>query len=1341
MVKMEDKNAANPLTDKTSFFWTPDYLAVSAWMEHIPFAFWIVEVWKPKIIVELGVHNAVSYFSFCQAVKRLNLDSTCWGIDIWTGDEHAGFYQEEVFDKVKDYNQKEYSRFSTLIRSTFDEAHDYFIDGSIDCLHIDGLHTYEAVKHDFATWFPKLAKNAIVIFHDINVRERNFGVFKLWEELKQQYNHFQFDFGHGLGIIAIGDVFPKEIRTLLANSSDMEYYIFLRNFFSDRGSFFKYRFDTIQLLNQHITASDSRETSFLQLTESAQLLDATNNELRQKNESLSLIVEELKEINAELKFNYHTAKNSDIESSITNAQLKESQEAISIQNSELLKTNMQLERGNRELKDDYQTIKLHYNNIQENLNDLTITTDQSPEKYKAFEVKYQLTGESTRELGMSNELLSKNVNGLVLKLNQVKDSYCSLTLANQQLANTNQQLQLDNSKLRDTLALQVEAFRKLLEDWLVLESQQKETVAVKSNLKEKMEVADYSFNNAVKELVQQNDLLEGLKTQVNNQQTAIAWYKATYEERTLMGVLKEKLAREFKKKIVSEKETEPLFPATIIEDERPNKNEGMLLLTVASKTGFKKAEYYLNCAQQINARSNSGEYTSTGMDPYFLVDLKNNQLKAGWYWLSLNIKVVDGTLLSPMLYFDYGRGFNEEDIWRLPAIVDDTISCLINFSSDILQLRFDPTTTASTFTLTEFTLKATGSIKVFQIGMSRYKKIYLPDENNLSFYTGLVTTFLKTGKLDLREKVRQAIYHEKHSLEEYKLWCKLYDTVSPSHLAAIKKLSSGLAYQPVFSIVMPVYNAPVIFLKKAIDSVINQAYQNWELCIADDKSTNEAVGKLLKEYKAKDDRIKIVFREINGHISKASNSALAFATGDFIVLLDQDDELPAHSLYMVASVLNKNKNLEIIYSDEDKMDESGNRFDPYFKTDWNRELFYGQNMISHLGVYKHALIKKIGGFREGYEGSQDYDLALRCIEHLKPEQIYHIPHVLYHWRALNGSTAITISNKSYAVSAGLRALQDHFSRTAQRATPVENIHNSFRIKWALPKKVPLVSIIIPTRDKVEVLSTCISSLLQNTGYPNFEILIIDNNSEEALTLAYFEKVQREQEQVKVFSFKGEFNFSAMNNFGVRQSEGEVLVLLNNDTEVINRDWLNEMVSQCMREEVGAVGAKLYYPNGQIQHAGVFLFEAHPGIHIYLKRDKNDPGYFNKLNLVQNYLALTAACLAVRKEVYIKAGGLDDENLKVAYNDVDFCLKLTLLGYKNVWTPFAQLTHHESLSRGNDLDENNLPRFKTEQSFILNKWNNLMVNDPFFNHNLGVDTTATQFAFPPRIAYEWQKAAD
>lgn len=708
----------------------------------------------------------------------------------------------------------------------------------------------------------------------------------------------------------------------------------------------------------------------------------------------------------------------------------------------------------------------------------------------------------------------------------------------------------------------------------------------------------------------------------------------------------------------------------------------------------------------------------------------------------MEIKEVEGILFAPKLYFNYGKGFTEKDGWNLPTIEYGKIQCLINIPFHVVELRFDPTTTKSIFKIKDFHLKYISKIKALQIGVSMYKRKYFPLETNSSFYKGLMETVLKTGSVELREKIRHTVYvNGTNTWDKYKYWCSLYDTISKDKYDKIVSLSNQLSYQPLLSIIMPVYNAPISFLKKAIDSVINQPYKNWELCIADDLSTNEDVRLLLEKYTQKDKRIKIVFRKTNGHISNASNSALKLATGEYIVLLDQDDELSVHCLYMVATTINKNKDLGIIYSDEDKMDEYGNRFDPYFKTNWNKYLFYGQNMISHLGVYKLSLIKKIGGFRVGYEGSQDYDLALRCMEILKPEQIYHIPHVLYHWRAIKGSTAITTSNKDYAHDAGKRALEDHFKRTKENATLVKTISNSYRIKWGMPEKRPLVSIIIPTKDKVDILSTCVASILEKTLYSNYEIIIIDNNSEEPDTHIYFQQIQKDNKQIKVLAYDDEFNFSAMNNFGVMQSKGEIVVLLNNDTSIINNDWLCEMVSLCLRKDIGAVGAKLFYPNGLIQHAGVILHEGHPGNHIYINREKDDPGYFNKLNLIQNYVAVTAACLAVRKELYLKVGGLDETNLKIAYNDVDFCLKLYTSGYQNIWTPFAQLIHYESLSRGNDLDEINYPRFKKEQSYILNKWQTLIANDPFFNPNLGIETITTQFSFPPKISYEWDDFVD
>ena len=748
--------------------------------------------------------------------------------------------------------------------------------------------------------------------------------------------------------------------------------------------------------------------------------------------------------------------------------------------------------------------------------------------------------------------------------------------------------------------------------------------------------------------------------------------------------------------------------------------------------------------KDMSVKKDNNGYATEGGDPFFTVLLGNKQLPAGWYLLNLEITGTKDKLLAPRLYYNYGRGFNEQDIWKLPRPTGTHITSLVYFPGTITGLRFDPLTTKAVFSIKEFNLKPVGKAKAFQIALARFKDRYYPNTSYLSFFGKALTT----RNFNLRKRIKYFIYNVESRLDsqDYKRWYKLYDTITDSDLKKIQTLSFNLEYQPLFSVIMPVYNAPVVYLKKAIESVRAQAYPNWELCIADDKSPDPEISRVLKEYQAKDNRIKVVFRETNGHISHASNSALQLATGDYMALLDQDDELRPHSLYMMAKAINNNENLGLIYSDEDKIDEQDNRFDPYFKTDWNPDLFYSHNMISHLGVYKLSLIKKIGGFRVDYEGSQDYDLALRCIEHLGPGQIHHIPHVLYHWRAIKGSTAVTVSNKNYAYEAGIKALQDHLQRIGQKGTVLENVNNSYRIKWNLPEKKPLASIIIPTKDKLSLLRTCVESILTKTDYITYEVLIIDNNSEEAATLAWFEEIQKKNDKVKVFGYKSEFNFSAIVNYGVAQSKGEIVVLLNNDTEVINAGWLTEMVSQCARKDIGAVGAKLYFENGQIQHAGVFIYEGHPGNHIYAKREQHDPGYFNKLNLVQNYSAVTAACLAIRKELYNKAGGFDAENLKVVYNDVDFCLKVRELGYRNLFTPFAQLFHYESQSRSNDMDLDQYPRFKQEHSFMLKKWEKALVNDPFYNPNLNCDynddpsinKALVQLAFPPAAPYEWQE---
>jgi glycosyltransferase involved in cell wall biosynthesis len=722
------------------------------------------------------------------------------------------------------------------------------------------------------------------------------------------------------------------------------------------------------------------------------------------------------------------------------------------------------------------------------------------------------------------------------------------------------------------------------------------------------------------------------------------------------------------------------------------------------------------------------------------MDTGPGMLKAGWYYLSIEIQSIGEDLQGSKIYYDYGRGFNEEDTWLLPKVKDGRIETLIKFPWDLFHLRFDPCNNDHcTFKVGQVTLTKISKFKAFFIALRNYRINYSRKKTYWGMAGELVTAFFNAGKEELKKRMKKAVKEAEPVLNSspYYAWYSHHDLIKPEDVDAMKKYIPTFQRLPLFSIIMPVYNPPTHFLKKAINSVLNQAYDNWELCIADDCSTDPATKRILQEYEQKDPRIKVVYRTVNGHISEASNSAVNIAKGEYLVLLDNDDELAVHALFMVAHAINRNRDAALIYSDEDKINENGSRFDPYFKPDFNKDLFLSQNMISHLGVYKTDIVRKIGGFRKGFEGSQDYDLALRFIEQINPSAIVHIPHILYHWRAIEGSTAVAVDNKGYAYDAGLKALEEHLQRTGDNGYVEKNQNNSYRIKRSTQDK-PRASIIIPTRDNAKVLSICVSSILEKTSYPNYEILIMDNNSEEQETFDYFDSLLNEHgDKVRVIEYKNNFNFSAIVNKGVDLSTGDIVVLLNNDTSVINEEWLDEMVSQSLREDVGAVGAKLYYPDNHIQHAGVFLYDGHPGIHIFARRFREDDGYFNQLRLLRSYIAVSAACLAVRKSVYLAVRGFDEEHLPVAYNDVDFCIRLTELGYRNVWTPFAELYHYESLSRGNDLDEKNIARFKKEHSYMLQKWEKVIRHDPHFNHNLSCDTIHTQYSYPPRIKYPWK----
>ncbi|WKY44799.1 glycosyltransferase family 2 protein [Eubacteriaceae bacterium ES2] len=565
----------------------------------------------------------------------------------------------------------------------------------------------------------------------------------------------------------------------------------------------------------------------------------------------------------------------------------------------------------------------------------------------------------------------------------------------------------------------------------------------------------------------------------------------------------------------------------------------------------------------------------------------------------------------------------------------------------------------------------------------------------------------------LKNTIRKIKFEVKYKNEEnYEFWIDIHEDYDKK---AVAEELAAFQYRPKISIVMPVYNVEAIWLKECIDSVRAQSYQNWELCIADDCSTEPHVKPLLDSYAALDSRIKVVYREENGHISEATNSALAIATGDFIGLLDNDDTLADFALYEVVKLLNEHPEADLIYSDEDKLSEENERSQPFFKTDWAPDILLATNYICHFGVYRKTIIDEIGGFRKGYEGAQDYDLVLRFTE--KTKRIFHIQKILYHWRMIGNSTAVNPDSKGYAFEAGKKALEDALERR-----DIEGVvsHGAFpgvyHIEYAL-KDDGLVSIIIPTRDNASDLKVCLDSIFEKTDYKNFEIIIADNGSEKEETFELFEKMQNEHpDQVKVERLDMPFNFSRINNLAVEASKGKYLLFLNNDIKVITQGWIGKMVSMAQQDRIGAVGAKLYYPDNTIQHAGVLLGMGGVAGHGHCGYPRGDYGYFGKLVINNNYSAVTAACMMVKRSDFEAVGGFE-EKLEVAFNDVDFCLKLYSKGKFNVWMSDVELYHYESKSRGAEDTYLKYKRFNREIGYMKKHWLEYVKNDPFYNRNL------------------------
>ena len=583
----------------------------------------------------------------------------------------------------------------------------------------------------------------------------------------------------------------------------------------------------------------------------------------------------------------------------------------------------------------------------------------------------------------------------------------------------------------------------------------------------------------------------------------------------------------------------------------------------------------------------------------------------------------------------------------------------------------------------------------------------------LKVFPLLQRSILTITREGFRSFWRKVIKKELMSPEDrYDIWLK-NNSLNEAKKSAIREAIDQFPYQPKISILLPVYNVAEIWLEKAINSVFAQLYENWELCIVDDASSTEQLKTFLSKFKNQK-KVKLKFLEENRGISQASNKALSLATGEFVGLLDHDDELSPDALYENVKILNHFPEADLIYSDEDKINPKGKRIEPYFKPSWSPDLLLSYNYICHFSVYRKTMLDTVDGFRSGFEGSQDYDLLLRVTE--KTDKIYHTPNILYHWRQIEGSTSIVHKEKIAHINNSIKALQQAIERRKIDGTVGKGINfnqfESYRVKRKLNQN-PLVSIIIPMKDKVSYLKKNLKSIEEKTEHGNYEIVIVDNNSEEKETLDYLNSIENKK-SIRILQYKNEFNFSKINNFAVGEVKGEHILFLNNDIEVISQGWLSAMLEHSLRKEVGAVGAKLIYPNDTIQHAGTIVGLGGTAGHSHKHHPAEGNGYFGALNTIRNYSAITAACMLIRKEVFEEVGQFDEKKLMVAFNDVDLCLKIRRKGYLIVYTPYAALYHHESISRGYELNP-------TEISSMNNRWGDILLSDPYYNPNLSLDS--------------------
>ena len=1111
--------------------WTPERLGrPSAWWGHVPFAFWIVANCEPRLLVELGTHYGVSYAAFCEAVARLGLPTRCYAVDDWRGDPHAGAYGEDVYAELKDFHDTHYASFSQLVRRLFNEARDDFADGSIDLLHIDGFHTYRAVRHDFLTWRPKLSSRAVVLFHDTNERQRDFGVWRFLDELKQEAPAFEFLHCHGLGVVAVGTDAPEAVKRLCQLRDGAEIAA-VRERFSLVGARWMAEQDKASLAAQ----SRALEAHVRALEEDIAQKDARARALEEAIAQEDARVRALEEAIAQ-----------------EDARVRALEEAIAQEDARV-----------RALEE---------------------AIAQNDARARALEEA--IAQNDARARGLEDEIQQKG--------SQVIDLQTVLAKAqerNRELHNQVQRLEQDLLQTRQENSSLVVNIHRTVDDHI------RQLAGLKRT--------DYEGRLPNK--------LTGLRR-------LLPWRRKKLR----------RLANDYR--IIA---ASPLFDA----------------------------DWYLAANPDVAAKK---------MDPTL------HYLRQG---------AQQG--LAPGPHFDAAAYLKANPDVRAAGI--DPMVHYVRFGS---KEGRDP---SPFFSETGY---RGGNQDVRARGLTAidHYKQFGRAEGRLS----VSLTSVRSAPQEIASSAPEGI----HTSDPFEDVARDVFANQQSELSAelAKQMQKAFSRQPLISVIMPVYKTPLQWLRRAVELLQEQYYGRWELCAVDDRSPTEEQRDLLRELAASDARVRFKILERNGGISKASNAALEMAQGEYVALLDHDDELTPDALLRVVEAINLQPDLDFVYSDECKVDDTPARrlFHFIFKPDWSPELMFNSMMTGHLTVYHKAVVDDLGGFRSAFDFSQDYDLALRVAE--VAMRIVHIERVLYLWRSIPGSAAS--GDKGFARASNVAALNDALLRRGIPGAALSLPHANC-VRVALPADAVKASIIIPS-DSVQNLRSVLESIREHTVYPNYEVVVVCNGPlAERLKDDFCD-----WEPLRFVHYDKKYNFSDKCNEGARAAAGEIVIFYNDDVYPLQPDWITRLIEYLWVPGVGGVSPKLLHANDTIQYAG--MISGTPGLcgtaYNNVSRDGMD-SFLTMHRHVRNVSILSGACCALWKDVFWKVGAFDVIHTPDGHSDMDLSYKLMESGYRCVYTPHAILRHVGNHSWG-------VKRQKYKADiYVLKRWGRRVSTDPYFTASM------------------------